>query len=95
MHFHEDALNLVFYGAKAWRLVPPAFAEYSTAHPGPAFRAGRREGPGVACVQPAGTALLVPRGWGHATVNLQETVGIAVELDRNRCTLARCPALRP
>ena len=32
------------------------------------------------CVQPAGTALFVPAGWGHGVLNLQETVGFANEL---------------
>ena len=32
------------------------------------------------CVQPAGTALFVPSGWKHATINLEDSVGVAVEV---------------
>ena len=32
------------------------------------------------CIQPAGTALFVPSGWKHATVNVAPSVGIAIEV---------------
>ena len=32
------------------------------------------------CVQEAGTILFIPSGWHHATINLEDTIGIAIEL---------------
>ena len=32
------------------------------------------------CVQEAGTMLFVPQGWLHATINLDDTVALAMEL---------------
>jgi hypothetical protein len=31
------------------------------------------------CIQDAGTLLYVPDNWHHATINLEDTIGIAVE----------------
>ena len=31
------------------------------------------------CVQEAGDALYVPTNWGHATINVEESIGIAHE----------------
>ena len=36
--------------------------------------------PPLRCVQPAGSALFVPSGWKHATINLAPSVGVAVEV---------------
>lgn len=37
----------------------------------------------VECVQEAGTVLYVPDGWYHATINLEDSIGIAVEVGPN------------
>ena len=36
------------------------------------------------CVQEAGDIVFVPSGWHHAVMNLQPSVGIAIELGENR-----------
>ena len=33
----------------------------------------------TACLQNPGDILYVPRDWAHATVNVQESIGVAVE----------------
>ena len=84
MHYHGDALNFLAWGRKEWFLQPPAAAEYSTAaavdfvaHELPGLR---REGRApLQCSQAAGDALYVPRGWGHAVLNLNTSVGWVVE----------------
>jgi hypothetical protein len=32
------------------------------------------------CVQDAGTLLFIPDGWAHTTLNLEDSIGIAVEV---------------
>ena len=84
MHYHGDAINFLAWGRKEWFLQPPAAAEYSTAaavdfvaHELPGLR---REGRApLQCSQAAGDALYVPRGWGHAVLNLNTSVGWVVE----------------
>ena len=31
------------------------------------------------CIQEEGDALYVPAGWGHAVINLETSIGVAVE----------------
>ena len=84
LHFHGDAVNFLAWGRKEWFLQPPAAAEYSTAaavdfvtHELPGLRAAGRAP--LQCSQAAGDALYVPRGWGHAVLNLNTSVGWVVE----------------
>lgn len=37
------------------------------------------------CVQSAGDVLYVPARWSHATVNIDECIGLAVEFDTGDC----------
>ena len=37
------------------------------------------------CVQGPGELLYVPSGWAHATINLDECVGLAVEFELTHC----------
>jgi len=93
-HYHEDAVNVLMHGRKRWWLQPPRWAEYSTVpavsyvthvlgSPAEAQPASARDAPAVPpplqCVQEAGDVLYVPRGWGHAVLNLRTSVGYAVE----------------
>jgi hypothetical protein len=85
MHFHGDALNSLMFGRKAWFLEPPAAAEYSTVSAAdyvalllPGHIAGGGAAP-LQCTQVAGDVIYVPRGWGHAVVNLETSVGYVVE----------------
>lgn len=75
MHFHGDALNSLMFGRKLWYLQPPSLSEYSTVHIVdfvmhvlPRLRKKGRAP--LSCTQMAGDMLYVPRGWGHAVLNL-------------------------
>lgn len=74
-----------------WLLYPPAQAFYSTTparrlfdqHQGHSEKAGggseaARAGP-IRVVQRAGDVLFVPALWGHATLNAQQSIGVAHE----------------
>lgn len=39
----------------------------------------------IECVQHAGEVVYVPSMWSHATINLDECIGLAVELDTGNC----------
>ena len=85
LHSHTDAINALAYGAKKWFLQPPDQAEF---HTSPSYewtrevlpRMGAGSRPHV-CTQRAGDLFFVPRAWSHATLNLRESVGFAVEFN--------------
>ena len=37
------------------------------------------------CMQNAGDVLYIPSGWGHATINIDESIGFAVEFELLDC----------
>ena len=90
-HFHGDAWNALLYGRKRWFLFEPAEAFFAR----PRLRAidwvleAGTGGGGVGarplgrqCMQNAGDILYVPRLWGHAVLNVQESIGFAVEFEQ-------------
>ena len=81
-HFHADAFNFLVHGSKRWFLLKPEDAVYSRK---PTLRWFREDYESmkhrlVECVQQAGDVLHVPTGWGHAVLNVQESIGAALEL---------------
>jgi hypothetical protein len=86
-HTHKQAYNALVYGVKRWAVQPPQDAMYSTQHPQAVFaeldaqdesaRLGRASV--LECTQEAGDVVFVPDGWGHATLNLAESIGWAQE----------------
>jgi hypothetical protein len=82
-HLHKVANNAVIYGRKRWFLLAPSV------NPGPLKSGGMTmvewiekyydEKKPLDCVQEAGTILHIPEGWHHATLNLENTIGIAIE----------------
>lgn len=94
-HFHEDAWNVLFAGAKLWWLRPPQERTYSKLPParvsmtraasgserwtGLRGTGGGGDGNGVLCIQQPGDLIFVPRHWAHQTLNLQLGVGLAGE----------------
>ena len=90
MHWHGAALNALAHGAKRWLLLPPTRAVYSreparelfAAHDANATR-GRGDAAidaALECEQRAGDILYVPSNWGHAVLNLEPSVGLAIEV---------------
>ena len=98
-HAHYAAWNAVVYGRKRWLVMPPqapigapptngegqnqtvlALLEWLTRQNlNYAFRP-------LDCVQEAGTLLFIPEGWSHATINLEDTVGLSMELGPSALT---------
>ena len=86
-HFHRHVLNALVYGVKRWFLWPPSrahfvfrhvqdwYADYSSGEGLPAT------GPAVECVQRPGDVLYVPENWGHAVLNLQDSIAVAYEFE--------------
>jgi len=87
MHYHGDAYNALMFGRKKWYLLPPHRAAYSTVHAVDFVtqqtlggRGASQEGtPMHECIQGSGDVLYIPRGWGHAVLNLNTSVGFVVE----------------
>ena len=85
IHLHVDAWNACAYGKRQWFLFPPQRALYSKI---PMRRWVRdflpklkpSEQP-LQCTQRSGDLLYVPMMWGHGTLNLQASVGVAVEFE--------------
>ena len=83
-HFHYDAVNVLAFGEKRWFLQPPAHAEYSIEPPLDWLQRRvhplEREGELLECVQRDGDVIFVPASWGHATLNVEASIGVAFEL---------------
>ena len=70
MHFHAAAYNALFFGYKKWMLLPPRWAELSGMPVADFFNdAYERKIRRYECTQRAGDVLLLPRLYGHATIN--------------------------
>jgi len=90
-HFHKDAVNYLAHGAKLWWLLPPSQALYSTIPMAQWVAEGALQPlPHAArplaeplhyylALQQEGDAVYIPAGWGHAVLNLQTSVGFALE----------------
>lgn len=82
VHFHRNAWNVLFYGQKRWFLFPPPFAVYSKQHVWDWWKTRHGNRPFESaweCVQHPGDLVFVPDMWGHAVINLKESVGLAAE----------------
>eukprot|EP00931_Biecheleriopsis_adriatica_P058751 TRINITY_DN35055_c0_g1_i1.p1 TRINITY_DN35055_c0_g1~~TRINITY_DN35055_c0_g1_i1.p1 ORF type:complete len:839 (+),score=99.99 TRINITY_DN35055_c0_g1_i1:98-2614(+) len=79
MHFHEAAFNFLWVGQKEWFLTPPTQAVWAGI---PSFQLWNRTGIDMnyisRCTQNAGDLLLLPDGWGHATMSRGFSAGIGV-----------------
>eukprot|EP00009_Paramoeba_aestuarina_P015769 CAMPEP_0201543358 /NCGR_PEP_ID=MMETSP0161_2-20130828/72555_1 /ASSEMBLY_ACC=CAM_ASM_000251 /TAXON_ID=180227 /ORGANISM="Neoparamoeba aestuarina, Strain SoJaBio B1-5/56/2" /LENGTH=368 /DNA_ID=CAMNT_0047951133 /DNA_START=531 /DNA_END=1634 /DNA_ORIENTATION=+ len=92
VHSHCDAVNGLVFGKKIWWLLPPSASFYSKSHPIQWLcdlmeeeRGKKERGKGVGpeqvmmCVQQAGDAMFVPKRWAHSTLNILNSVAVAVE----------------
>lgn len=80
-HYHQQTWNALVAGRKHWLLYPPNASFYSELHPLEWLRRGQNGTslpPPIECIQQAGDVLFVPRLWGHGTINLGESVGVAM-----------------
>ena len=78
-HHHGDAWNGLAWGRKRWALTPPGGASFSTRSAAQTFEQVASAAGTLLCTQEAGDVVYVPRGWGHAVLNLRTSVGWAVE----------------
>ncbi|CAJ1381510.1 unnamed protein product [Effrenium voratum] len=83
-HAHGTAFLLLVAGKKRWYLHEPGQFPNASARalhlPVSAFEKDvlpSLESAPLGCVQHAGDAILVPDGWAHATINVEETLGVA------------------
>ena len=81
-HYHAQTWNALVAGAKRWLLYAPNASFYSELHPREWHRRGKPVPAGAEeevrlCEQRAGDVLFVPHLWGHGTLNLGETLGVA------------------
>ena len=88
MHTHVAAWNALVAGKKLWNIHAPARA--ITRLDSPRAQAARfskqdqeLDAP-YRCVQNAGDILIIPYMWSHSVVNLQESIGIAVQFELKR-----------
>ena len=80
-HFHVPAWNALYHGAKHWFLRPPSAAIYSKEAIGSWLERDYATGSQLECIQLGGDAMLLPDGWGHATLNLEASIGVTWELN--------------
>jgi len=78
-HFHRSAWNILIYGKKRWFLYPPTEAFYSQQHVWQWWQQQQKPTGAMECIQYPGDLVFVPDMWGHAVLNLQESVGLAAE----------------
>jgi len=81
MHYHKTALNVLVQGKKLWRTQHPTHAYYSTIHE---LDAGEQRwsddnGEMLRCMQEEGDIVVMPSQFGHATLNVEPSVGFAFE----------------
>jgi hypothetical protein len=70
MHFHSAAYNILFFGYKRWILLPPRYTEISGMPVSHYIRDTEARGiHKYECMQQPGDLVLLPRYWGHATIN--------------------------
>lgn len=81
MHIHGDAINVMAYGFKRWFLYPPSDAFYSNKQASKWYIEDYPllQNQPFECIQEGGDIMFAPHIWGHATLNLGETIGIAYE----------------
>jgi ankyrin repeat protein len=85
-HFHPDAANVLVFGLKLWLVWAPQDAAFSGSHARDFFREWlRSEGPAagetptIAFLQEPGDLVFVPAHFGHAILNLADSLALAVE----------------
>ena len=91
-HPHSHAVNSLAWGTKRWRLWPPAGSYFAAASPWQDWEqkqeeeqeGGTQGAAALECTQEAGDIVFVPASWGHAVLNVRDSVGMTVEFDVRR-----------
>lgn len=85
VHFHTGAFNAAIYGRKRWFLYPQATAYWSRKPALPWLMEGEAhkvaKGRPLECIQEAGDIMYVPHSYGHAVLNVEDSVAVAMELN--------------
>merc|ERR1712224_1045390 len=94
VHWHNSAVNFLYYGKKRWVVFSPEEAFYSVksslhffhedlpdikSGARRVFKATDRQLHPMEFTQEAGDLVLLPDYWGHGTLNIETSVGIAFE----------------
>jgi hypothetical protein len=79
VHFHGHAVNSLAYGEKKWTLFPPQDAFYSTIPAAEFVLRDPHVKEGTTCTQYGGDLMFVPALWGHGTLNMKQSIGVAHE----------------
>lgn len=90
-HIHVTSWSLLARGVKQWYLLPPSIGDGREVYTPPIPHVAHwlsHQLPGIknrspamlqTIIQRAGDVLLLPQDWWHATLNLEESLSIAVE----------------
>jgi hypothetical protein len=88
MHVHCTAINIAVYGRKRWFLYPPANSGTDSLHPIEWIQSEQyKQRAPIEVLQEAGDLIYVPALWGHAVLNLEETVAFALEFNPGFCQM--------
>ena len=101
LHQHTSAWNALVRGRKRWYLLPPLTMWGPTDLPTrewlrtvyPIMR--QRGDPLYECAQEEGEVIYVPGDWYHATLNVEPSIGIAIELGADTKLLVEQLAMYP
>ncbi len=96
VHYHGHAMNTLAYGKKHWIMYRPVNTFYTTTTYSSyrkfllngTYRSDddnllynlKDQKLTIQCTQEAGDVLFIPSLWGHGTINLQQSVGVAMEV---------------
>ncbi len=85
-HFHEATYNTLVFGVKHWVLFPPEAAFFQLKHARTWFEEDypvlREAGTAMyECMQHSGEIMFIPHLWGHAVVNVRDSIGAAFSID--------------
>eukprot|EP00041_Stephanoeca_diplocostata_P035313 m.1240966 g.1240966 ORF g.1240966 m.1240966 type:complete len:638 (+) comp24673_c3_seq1:246-2159(+) len=83
-HYHNAAANALVYGHKHWFLFPPSTAFFNLTHIRQWTTDGlpQFEDPSssmLRCAQQSGDVVVIPDNWGHAVLNEQDSIAVAIE----------------
>ena len=91
--------NVCAYGQRRWFLFPPPLTTYTnmpiTEWVETVYPTLKVEEKPLECMQRSTDIIFVPAWYGHGTLTVQDSVGVAVELGLFTPFISRFPHLRP